>query len=759
MRQGRFSSIVEENSYTLTISADNISIAFGTEIENAVGSAHDDLIIGNHLNNILDGGEGTGNDIIFGSGNIDDSADGGYLAARNNEADADYTYRIYDDAADPDYGTTPYDNKDGGDDLIFGRDGDDKLWGGEGHDILLGGTGTDILHSDDDKSGGNTQDQPDILDGGDDADVYHVGEGDVIANLEAGDAIYYNGQLLFGGKDYFAYLTSDHQQELGNDLPYEFVGQQGEAYGFFVYNELMVGDSVAYDVGMAILLPNATKPVLIYGVEYEITDRSLHYEVDGDGDLGFFVGLTLEVEGGLFTFEDWRPEDTNGTNDSEEAAHVPQFAKDAYDHQYSSDFEANYFTHFAEGGLPGRTLELDLTHIQLEALGYNFRTHTWNEQQLIEAWRGAEAQQPTNGGDQGHLSNPDGTNHADANGNPAAPGEAIVAVAAAIGAASSLNTPLVLDLDGDGIELTSLVQSKAYFDLDANGFAQRTGWVTGGDGLLAIDANDNGNIGDVNELFGSTEAYGSATTDGFDALSALDDNLDGKVDLSDAKFSDLRVWIDADEDGYTDKGELKTLAEVGIESISLSTTASGATVAGNLISDTATYTKSGGGTGMVGDAWLSNSSLDTVDVRDATIPPAIMLMPAMRGYGEVGGLRLEMSRNPELFDAVTNLVLHQHRNNGAFPSNLLSEIGGIGAVLGWRRECRASRRLCRSIPSDGAGAADWHTLLPDHWARGSQSWPECRGCSGESMGRSGPVRRCAVPGAEFVLRCLLLGDV
>jgi hypothetical protein len=38
-------------------------------------------------------------------------------------------------------------------------------------------------------------------------------------------------------------------------------------------------------------------------------------------------------------------------------------------------------------------------------------------------------------------------------------------------------SPLVLDLDGDGIELVSLDASAAYFDLDVNGFAERTGWV------------------------------------------------------------------------------------------------------------------------------------------------------------------------------------------------------------------------------------------------------------------------------------------
>src|SRR5690606_11484946 len=54
--------------------------------------------------------------------------------------------------------------------------------------------------------------------------------------------------------------------------------------------------------------------------------------------------------------------------------------------------------------------------------------------------------------------------------------------------------PLVLDLNGNGIELTALEGSHAYFDLRGTGFATRTGWVTGGDGILVHDINANGRI-------------------------------------------------------------------------------------------------------------------------------------------------------------------------------------------------------------------------------------------------------------------------
>src|SRR4029453_4412954 len=46
--------------------------------------------------------------------------------------------------------------------------------------------------------------------------------------------------------------------------------------------------------------------------------------------------------------------------------------------------------------------------------------------------------------------------------------------------------PLVLDLDGDGIE-TLGTQAVTYFDHDANGFAELTGWVKGDEGFLSLD--------------------------------------------------------------------------------------------------------------------------------------------------------------------------------------------------------------------------------------------------------------------------------
>lgn len=88
-------------------------------------------------------------------------------------------------------------------------------------------------------------------------------------------------------------------------------------------------------------------------------------------------------------------------------------------------------------------------------------------------------------------------------------------------AALALSTPLVLDLDGNGVQTLGL-SSNVRFDLNATGTALNTGWVGQGDGLLAIDINGDGQVNDGSELFGSsyTLADGTRAQDGFAALAS-----------------------------------------------------------------------------------------------------------------------------------------------------------------------------------------------------------------------------------------------
>ncbi len=113
--------------------------------------------------------------------------------------------------------------------------------------------------------------------------------------------------------------------------------------------------------------------------------------------------------------------------------------------------------------------------------------------------------------------------------------------------AAPVGIPIILDLDGDGVETTSLTEG-AYFDHDANGFAEQTGWASSDDGLLTWDRNGDGIINDGTELFNDPIQFPTATN-GFQVLAQLDDNLDGKIDVNDSVWLNLRIWQDYNGDG------------------------------------------------------------------------------------------------------------------------------------------------------------------------------------------------------------------
>ena len=87
--------------------------------------------------------------------------------------------------------------------------------------------------------------------------------------------------------------------------------------------------------------------------------------------------------------------------------------------------------------------------------------------------------------------------------------------------AETTRSPLILDLDGNGVETVS-VNDGVYFDHDGNGFAEKSGWVSENDGILVRDLNNNGQIDGGNELFGDQTLLSDDTkaANGFEALAA-----------------------------------------------------------------------------------------------------------------------------------------------------------------------------------------------------------------------------------------------
>ncbi|NCV45140.1 MAG: hypothetical protein EBW15_10240 [Actinobacteria bacterium] len=131
-------------------------------------------------------------------------------------------------------------------------------------------------------------------------------------------------------------------------------------------------------------------------------------------------------------------------------------------------------------------------------------------------------------------------------------------------------SPLVLDLEGDGLSLLG-VNRGIRFDLDGDGWAEQTGWVDGADALLVLDRNGDGRISSGRELFGdaSVDGSGERYADGFAALGGFDADGNGRIDAADPVYGDLRLWQDLNADGESEATELTGLAAAGVVSIAL----------------------------------------------------------------------------------------------------------------------------------------------------------------------------------------------
>jgi T1SS-143 domain-containing protein len=183
--------------------------------------------------------------------------------------------------------------------------------------------------------------------------------------------------------------------------------------------------------------------------------------------------------------------------------------------------------------------------------------------------------------------------------------------------------PIVLDLGAPGLAFTSFVDG-VMFDINADGVLDQVAWTAGEDGILAYDLDGSGKIENGSEIF-TPQFAGGAYADGLDALASLDSNADGKIDAQDAAFDQLVVWQDANHDGVSDAGELKSLAAFGISSIDLGASATQTYIDGQAVIAEGSFTYADGTTGAFVevdfDASLGAASAETdddpIDVLDA----------------------------------------------------------------------------------------------------------------------------------------------
>jgi len=188
--------------------------------------------------------------------------------------------------------------------------------------------------------------------------------------------------------------------------------------------------------------------------------------------------------------------------------------------------------------------------------------------------------------------------------------------------ATSSRAPVVLDLDGDGVELTSMRESTVRFAMD-NG-TMRNAWIGADDAFLALDRDGDGAITNGSEI-SFTDDLDGAVSD-LDGLTAFDTNGNLSLDSGDERFGEFLVWRDANQDGISQHEELRTLNEAGIASVGLlrtlvdpdetSTADSNASAqaqetSGNVVSALTDFVRIDGTRGVAADAALEYQTIRT----------------------------------------------------------------------------------------------------------------------------------------------------
>jgi len=267
--------------------------------------------------------------------------------------------------------------------------------------------------------------------------------------------------------------------------------------------------------------------------------------------------------------------------------------------------------------------------------------------------------------------------------------------------------PLILDLDGDGVELTG---GDADIVFDHNNDEIKTGsqWVRPDDGLLVRDLNANGVVDSGRELFGDQTHLpnGQLALDGFAALAALDNNHDAVIDAGDAGFSELSVWRDLNQDGISQGEELQSLSEAGITSINSPLN----------LGQPRTFTKttldaSGNPTGTtqaIKNVNFATNVFYSEFIDNPVVTEAAASLPQMQGSGLVRDMREAMS-----LGTVHSTALQQILDGFKAATTTEARQALLTSVItAWANTSSMGDAMARNpIP---ANASSWYSSSPGH---------------------------------------------
>lgn len=182
-----------------------------------------------------------------------------------------------------------------------------------------------------------------------------------------------------------------------------------------------------------------------------------------------------------------------------------------------------------------------------------------------------------------------------------------------------VSSPIVLDLNGDGVSLVNNRDTNVAFDWDRDGRRNQTGWIGRDDGFLVFDRDGDGLVSNGSELSFTNDKPGAKSD--LDGLRAFDSNGDGQFSSDDEKFGEFHIWRDANANGRSEAGEISTLNDAGVASINLTGQAVNQIWAwgDNITINNGSYTRADGSSAAFGDIALN------YDVGQAPNEPSAVL--------------------------------------------------------------------------------------------------------------------------------------
>ena len=269
--------------------------------------------------------------------------------------------------------------------------------------------------------------------------------------------------------------------------------------------------------------------------------------------------------------------------------------------------------------------------------------------------------------------------------------------------------PIMLDLNGDGARFMPL-SAGVMFDYFGNGQPLHTAWADSNDGILAIDLDGDGKVDAAREfVFG-----GNGLTDLQGLAGQYDSNHDGLLDARDADFARFGVWQDANSNGVSDVGEFRSLSDMGIASIGLTSDGKSYSAAGGdvTVHGESTFTWADGSTGAVADASFAIAADDsaTAAAMDALLANSGVSDSAVITTADLPAVQVALAEI-EGTDFIDNLVNSLGSSGGSENGGAPTGGASDGALLGMLASEVGSDHGYGGMPLDlGQFADEAHAL-------------------------------------------------